>query len=397
MKKLLTLISLYGASFYAQNIQGIQLFNPKTNDHTPIIGFNEQLVLRFDDLSNQSTIYRYTIKHYDRDWKEDGLFFTEYAKGNLNGLIDNFQYSFNTHQKYTHYELVFPNEKIRPIISGNFELIVYKDSADKPLFTKRFCVVEDGVSIAIETARHQNPTQNQRVYAQAIGNVMNNINSLSLSIMQNNHWASTRSGIKPSSTMGNKILFQQPNLAFAGNNEFYYFNNRVLDQAFDAVARTERVENQIHTYLHPVWVSPHSYQYQPDVNGAYYFRRTDIGIERNADREGDYSWVHFYLPSQPLDKNIYVLGGFNDFIPNEKNQMHYNEQLQMYEAKIYLKQGFYNYILATENQDGNLNLGEINGNFWQTENLYQGLLYYRPFGRNYDGILGYGELRKPVQ
>lgn len=397
MKKLLTLLSLYGASFYAQNIQGIQLFNPKTNDHTPIIGFNEQLVLRFDDLSNQSTIYRYTIKHYDRDWKEDGLFFTEYAKGNLNGLIDNFQYSFNTHQKYTHYELVFPNEKIRPIISGNFELIVYKDSADRPLFTKRFCVVEDGVSIAIETARHQNPTQNQRVYAQAIGNVMNNINSLSLSIMQNNHWASTRSGIKPSNTMGNKILFQQPNLAFAGNNEFYYFNNRVLDQAFDAVARTERVENQIHTYLHPVWVSPHSYQYQPDVNGAYYFRRTDIGIERNADREGDYSWVHFYLPSQPLDKNIYVLGGFNDFIPSEKNQMHYNEKIQMYEAKIYLKQGFYNYILATENQDGNLNLGEINGNFWQTENLYQGLLYYRPFGRNYDGILGYGELRRPVQ
>lgn len=397
MKKLLTLLSLYGASFYAQNIQGIQLFNPKTNDHTPIIGFNEQLVLRFDDLSNQSTIYRYTIKHYDRDWKEDGLFFTEYAKGNLNGLIDNFQYSFNTHQKYTHYELVFPNEKIRPIISGNFELIVYKDSADRPLFTKRFCVVEDGVSIAIETARHQNPTQNQRVYAQAIGNVMNNINSLSLSIMQNNHWASTRSGIKPSNTMGNKILFQQPNLAFAGNNEFYYFNNRVLDQAFDAVARTEKIENEIHTYLHPVWATPHSYQYQPDVNGAYYFRRTDIGIERNADREGDYSWVHFYLPSQPLDKNIYVLGGFNDFIPNEKNQMHYNEQLQMYEAKIYLKQGFYNYILATENQDGNLNLGEINGNFWQTENLYQGLLYYRPFGRNYDGILGYGELRRPVQ
>lgn len=397
MKKLLTLLSLYGASFYAQNIQGIQLFNPKTNDHTPIIGFNEQLVLRFDDLSNQSTIYRYTIKHYDKDWKEDGLFFTEYAKGNLNGLIDNFQYSFNTHQKYTHYELVFPNDKIRPIISGNFELIVYKDSPERPLFTKRFCVVEDGVNIAIEAARHQNPEQNQRIYAQAIGNVMNNINSLSLSIMQNNHWASTRSGIKPSTTMGNKVLFQQPNIIFSGNNEFFYFNNRVLDQAFDAVARTERIENEIHTYLHPVWASPHSYQYQPDVNGAYYFRRTDIGTERNADREGDYSWVHFYLPSEPLNKNIYVLGGFNDFIPSEKNQMYYNEKIQMYEARIFLKQGFYNYILATENQDGSLNLGEINGNFWQTENLYQALLYYRPFGKNYDGILGYGELRRPVQ
>jgi len=65
----------------------------------------------------------------------------------------------------------------------------------------------------------------------------------------------------------------------------------------------------------------------------------------------------------------------------------------MYEAQIFLKQGFYNYILATKTADGNLNYGEVNGNFWQTTNLYQAFLYYRPFGRNYDGLLGYGELR----
>ncbi|HAV3972940.1 TPA: DUF5103 domain-containing protein, partial [Acinetobacter baumannii] len=34
-----------------------------------------QLVLNFDDLENKSTVYRYTFKHFDRNWKDDGLFF----------------------------------------------------------------------------------------------------------------------------------------------------------------------------------------------------------------------------------------------------------------------------------------------------------------------------------
>lgn len=401
MKKCLFLLSLYGASFYAQNIQGIQLFNPNTNDQTPILHFGQHFVLKFDDFSNKNTIYRYTIKHYDRNWNEDGLFFTEYAKGNLNGLIDNFQFSFNTYQKYTHYELTFPNEKMQPIISGNFEIIVYKDSAERPLFKKRFCIVENQANLGIQVSRHQdskNPHLNQRLQIQAVGNsIAQNVNSISLSLLQNNNWNNSLTLRKPSSALGNKLLFQQTDLSFAGNNEFYYFNNRVLDQAFDAVARTENQEGVIHTYLHPVWAYPQNYQYQPDVNGAYFFRRTDVGNERNADREGDYSWVHFFLPSEPSEKKIYVLGAFNDYSTDDKYQMRYNEQLKMYEAQIYLKQGFYNYILATENTDGSLNYGEINGNFWQTENLYQGLLYYRPFGRNYDGILGYGELRNPVK
>ena len=77
--------------------------------------------------------------------------------------------------------------------------------------------------------------------------------------------------------------------------------------------------------------------------------------------------------------------------------MFYDEAAKKFIAKIYLKQGFYNYILATKNQDGSLNFGEINGSFWQTENLYQAYLYYRPFGRNYDGLIGYGEFRAPVR
>ncbi len=403
MKHLPIFLLFFSAFFFAQDIRSVQLFNPQTNDETPVIGFNEKLILRFDDLSNSSTIYRYTIKHFDRNWNDDGLFFTEYANGSLTGMIDQFQYSFNTLQAYTNYTLTFPNDKIQPKISGNFELVVYQDSASKPLFTKRFAVVEDGANVAVNISRTSDarkPQINQRVEVQAVGNgsAMNsNLNSLTLNVIQNNNWNSGVYNQKQSSTLGNKILFQQMNLVFPGNNEFYYFDNKNMNQPFDMVAQAENIDGVNYTYLHSVWAFPLNYQYQPDVNGAFYFRRNDLGIERNAEREADYSWVYFALDSEKTNKEIYVVGGFNDFLATKENQMIYDETLKKYIAKIYLKQGFYNYILATKNPDGSLNLGEINGNFWQTENLYQAFLYYQPFGRSYDGLLGYGEFRTPVR
>lgn len=395
------LLSLSGLAF-GQNIQSIQLFNPQTNDETPVIRFNEKLVLSFDDLTNSSQVYRYTLKHYDRNWNDDNLFFTEFANGSLNDLLDQFQYSFNTLQPYTHYKLTFPNEKIQPKISGNYELIVYKDSADKPLFKRRFYIVEDAATLGLKVSRiadAKNPNVNQRVEVQAVskgGDLSSNVNSMSLRVMQNNNPNITVGNLKPSATLGNQLLFQQMSLTFPGNNEFYYFDNKNMNVAADMVQATELKDGVNHTYLHPVWAFPLNYQYQPDVNGAWYYRRNDVGRERDAEREADYSWVYFSLESDPADKDIYVLGGFNNFTPSKENQMQYDAANKRYVAKIFLKQGFYNYLLVTKGTDGTLNFGEINGNFWQAENLYQGFLYYAPFGRSYDGLMGYGEFRTPI-
>lgn len=398
-----SLLLLLSNLYYCQEIKSVQVFNPKTNDETPIIGFNDQLILNFDDLNNSSEIFRYTLKHYDRNWQDDGLFFSEFANGTLSGLIEDRQYSFNTYQKYTHYKLAFPNDKIQPKISGNYEIVVYTDSPENPLFSKRFCLVEDGASIAMMSSRFSDarfPALNQRIEVQAISknqNLLDNANSISLSIIQNNNWDLGLYNMKPSSVLGNKLLFQQLSLAFPGNNEFYYFDNKNITVSYDMVAGAENKDGQNYTYLRPVWAFPNNYQYQPDVNGAFYFRRNDLGIERNPDNEGDYSWVYFVLDSEKSDKNIYVLGVFNDYICNETSQMQYDEVNKKYIAKIYLKQGFYNYLLATKDSSGQINYGEINGNFWQTENLYQGLLYYTPFGKNYDALIGYGEIRKQVR
>jgi hypothetical protein len=33
----------------------------------------------------------------------------------------------------------------------------------------------------------------------------------------------------------------------------------------------------------------------------------------------------FFIDSDPIDKELYVLGGFNDFKPSKENQMQYDE------------------------------------------------------------------------
>lgn len=389
--------------FQAQKIHGIQLFNPKTNDTTPVISMGEFLILSFDDLDNRTQTYRYTLKHYDRNWQDDHLFFTEFATGSLNAIIEEVSYSFNARKPYIHYQLQFPNSQIQPKISGNFEIIVYKDSPKQALLTRRFCMVETSANLQLQPERYldsKNPYFNQRIQAQAVASnpeMIKNLNSITLNIFQNNDWNEGVLGIKPNSTFNNQMLFQSLDMVFAGNNEFYYFDNKNLLIPTDQVAKVFAENLDVETLLHPVWAYPNNYQYQPDANGAFFFRRNDNGIERDASTQASYSWVTFALDSEPFDKEIYVLGAFNNYQCTYENKMIYDATTKQYKARIYLKQGFYNYILATKDATGFVNKGEINGNFWQTENLYQGFLYYTPFGRNYDGLLGYGEFRPKVR
>lgn len=402
--KILFLFLFSGFSLiFSQNIKSIQLFNPNTNDETPVIYFGQQLILKFDDLSDSYQTYRYTYKHFNRNWQEDSLFFNEFASGSFNAIIDTRQTSFNTVQSYSNYTLTFPNNDIKPMISGNYEIVVYQNSSSQPLFTKRFCLVENRANLGVNVSRFQNaalPELNQRIQveAQSTGaNLSANLNSLSLSVIQNNNWQLGRFNFHPSASLGNKVLFQQLGLTFPGNNEFYYFDNKIINQAFDQVANVANANGQNETFLFPVLAFPLNYQNQGDVNGAFYFRRNDLGTERNADNEADYSWVYFNLNSEKTEKQLYVLGQFNNYVTDKTSEMFYDAEHKCYTAKIYLKQGFYNYLLATKNADGQLNYGEINGNFWQTQNLYQAFLYVQPFGKNYDALIGYGEYRPVVQ
>ena len=64
----------------------------------------------------------------------------------------------------------------------------------------------------------------------------------------------------------------------------------------------------------------------------------------------------------------------------------------MYVGNVYLKQGFYNYKFALKH-NGQADYNAIGGNFYQTENTYTVLVYYRDTADRYDRVIGMGSLQ----
>jgi hypothetical protein len=72
-------------------------------------------------------------------------------------------------------------------------------------------------------------------------------------------------------------------------------------------------------------------------------------------------------------------------------KMDYNKDKAIYEKALVLKQGFTNYQYTIADDKGKIdNQNAIDGNFYQTENNYIALVYYRENGQRYDRIIGKG-------
>ncbi|MDR3272648.1 MAG: DUF5103 domain-containing protein, partial [Flavobacteriaceae bacterium] len=368
-----------GENIYNQDVKTVQLFNTETNDETPFIRNDRFFILSFDILNQGYQRLSYSVKHCDRNWNPDNLFDSEYVNGYTSGQIREAQPSFNTVQNYYHYTLQFPNQDMQVKVSGNYLLTVF-DDRKKPLFSKRFSVYEPVGQVGIGYERVSssgNPDLNQRVSVKAAfpnGNSMN-VRQLSLCILRNNNWENALCGIQPQFINGNNFTFGQLSNVFDGGNEFFSFDTKNISVQGYGVLKITKDGSLYNTFLYPVIPYPLDYAYNPDVNGAYYVRRFDLSQERDGRTEGDYTYVNFAVNmTNPLeDKDLYVVGLFNNYQLTDENKMIFDEKRGFYEKTILLKQGYYNYTIATlDRNSGKVSYSEISGSFWQTENLYQG-------------------------
>ena len=78
------------------------------------------------------------------------------------------------------------------------------------------------------------------------------------------------------------------------------------------------------------------------------------------------------------------------FLVDEETKMEYDFENKSYTVAILMKQGFYNYTFATIDNYGSVNTNEVNGTFFQTENEYKVITYFKPFGGLYDRVIGVG-------
>jgi hypothetical protein len=82
---------------------------------------------------------------------------------------------------------------------------------------------------------------------------------------------------------------------------------------------------------------------------------------------------------------------FNNFAMNDESKMDYNAEKGIYEKALMIKQGFTNYQYVIADSKGKIDAeNAIDGNFFQTENNYFVLVYYKENNQRYDRIIGRG-------
>jgi hypothetical protein len=111
----------------------------------------------------------------------------------------------------------------------------------------------------------------------------------------------------------------------------------------------------------------------------------------NSSVNGDYAKVYFTYNhgTQNPYGEFYVLGRFNNCTVSEDCKMTYNIENRRYEAVLYLKQGIYDYMIGFKSAKSNVvDYSLAEGNFYEAENDYRILVYYRRTGKRYDELIG---------
>ena len=407
MKKRFVLLSalflsfkfIFSQSINPDNVKSVSFQKQNENKFSNIfVGtINEKFSLSFDILSGLEHDLYYIIEHCDFNWEKSQLIKSEYIQGFDDVKIDNYSSSFNTYQIYTHYNISFPNSNTSFKKSGNYIIKILDEYGDE-IFRRKFIIYENLVSVQTEIKRSReiefiNEKQVVNFEINPINIQLNNPGkTVKVKVFKNNELNYSVNNIKPQYNMGRKLIYKyDKELSFWGGNEYLFFENKFVRNTSINI-RGFDLEDIYSNFLYEDFSRKNrKYTYNPDINGGFLF---NVNNSSNAEFEADYVNIHFYLQKpQAFDsKNkIYVVGDFNNYQISDEYLMEYNSRYNLFELVLKLKQGFYNYKYIAVNQEKKIIHGEISGNFDETENEYNVIVYYRNYGERFDRVVGVGK------
>ena len=364
----------------------------------PIFQLGDAFQLQFDDLYGNDASYFYEIVHCDYNWNPSDIQKRDYLQGFDNQRIQETSSSFNCLQIYTHYRLPFPNSTTQLKISGNYMLKILNEDKEV-VFSRKFIVYENLATVPIQIKRARTVTNLDTKHnleftiKSNVINFQNPLKNIKTVLLQNGKFNNAIKNISPQFTIGNDLVYKYdtPTQFWAGN-EFLYFDNKEIRVASNTISRVDSQKDIYSSYLFTNEARANSNYYNnQDVNGNFVIRRL---FAENSDVEADYAWVYFSL-SAPLfrssDGAIYVTGMFNNYALTAENKMEYNPEKAIYEKAILIKQGFTNFEYLAVKPNGSIDSeNAIDGNYFQTENEYTVLVYYKEDTDRFTRIIGKG-------
>ncbi|MGA9637259.1 DUF5103 domain-containing protein [Flavobacterium sp.] len=379
------------------NIKTVSFINNNQNA-VPVFELGSGFQLQFDDLYGNNADYFYEIVHCDYNWEPSPIPKAEYLSGFDNQRIQNVVTSFNTLQIYSHFTLPIPNQYTQQLkLSGNYILKILNDNREI-VFSRRFILYENVATIPIQVKRAR--TIDNLPYMHNLDFSVNSttitfqnpIKNVRLALFQNGNFNNAIKNITPQYTLANSLIYKyDKETQFWAGNEFMYFENKNIRFPSNFISKVDTSTEIYSTHLFTNNARGNfPYSFYQDVNGNFVVLNANA---ENSEIEADYSWVYFTLsaPSFRLKKDIYVVGMFNNYNLTPEYKMDYNPKKGIYEKAILIKQGFTNYNYLIADSKGVIdNENAVDGNFYQTENEYTILVYYRNNTGRYDRIIGKG-------
>ncbi len=360
-------------------------------------GKYQHVEISWDEMSHDYQRYIYHIQHCDADWNpSDGIFESDYLSGLNDQLIEDYEKSFNTTQIYTHYSFRLPNRQTSMLLSGNYRVQIFHEdddvAEDTPVLEAQFCIYENAASAMVGVSGNTdidfNKSHQQVTLSVGYGSLRVNdpTRELKTVVMQNRRWDSRVDNLVPNIRKMNGIEFtHNENLIFPAGSEYHRFEILDVHRTALGVDRMEWFEPYYHATLFPV-VPDRNYEFSEDQNGVYVLRSAD---DMDDDITAEYVVVHFRLQTPRLPGgDVYVCGEWTGEEYAPECRMKYDEAHGEYEAAILLKQGYYGYQFRQE--DGTTL--RTAGDFYETENEYTVLVYFREQGSRYDRLVAYSRV-----
>ncbi|PIB33938.1 hypothetical protein BFP72_00065 [Reichenbachiella sp. 5M10] len=387
---------LYQNEVFHEDVGVVQLYpvlqvgNEEMEEPIIPIGQTTSLLLKFDMLTEEYDNLQAKIVHCNADWTQSALNDIEFLYDYNAFDLRDFDYSVNTLTLYVNYWMVMPKVKR----SGNYAVVVYRDNRpNEVLFTRRFVVFEQLVGLtptlrSSTTVRYR--LNNQQIdFAMNYSSISTNnpMGEFKVVLRQNNRWDNAIVGLQPTSVnrASNTLEYRHFNAEnnFKGGNEFRFFDIRVFNFRGMNVANIRKDPRGIDAYL----VTDKSrtnavYSQVRDMNGTFFIGTNESGA---SYLESDYIRVHFDLKTSPVQEDVYVIGAFNNWKKDKGSILKYNSQTQSYQAEVLLKQGVYDYMYWVDGPNPYL----FEGSYYQTQNDYDILVYYRGFTDLADRVVGY--------
>ncbi len=389
---------------YMPNIQGIKLYIQGNQLGYPIIALNSSslLELHFDDMEGRVKNYYYTFQLCNADWTPVNLSTFDYLKGFSQIRINQYRQSSISQTKYVHYQAIIPDRNCVPVKSGNYMLKVFLDGdQEKIAFTRRILVFDKLADVGMQVVQPFNTEifrTHQKVVFQvdkAQLNVVNPVQQVKAVVLQNYRWDNAKLNISPTFIRNNTMEFNDENtLVFPAGKEYRWADLRSFRLQTERVAKAESTPGNIQLYLQPdAERTQQRFINFTDYNGFYFVESREVS---NPWWQSDYATVHFtFVPkgNQPFaDKKIFVVGEMNEYNTRDTSAMTYNSTDGVYEKTMYLKQGYYSYNYVTKDSKLKKSTSQTeltDGNYWETENDYTVLIYYRSLSGRHDELIGF--------